>query len=1071
MAGIPLELVEQVSRGNGLVFVGECLTCAAGQGGQLAAWTAELGRRCGLGEPGAGSPLAAFPAVSQLYEDTHGRQALIQFVRDALAQPDGGSSAAHHLLAALSECRIFVTTCLDRRLEEALTTAGRPPVVLVRNVDVAFADEGRTQVYRMRGAADQPDSLVLTEDDCDHFYDDESSISFVLQGYLARCTILFLGYDLADPNFKRLYRRVTANLDGLARRAYFFGTGATPAVNAWCRRHGIQVIETECEPALRELLAQVTARRAPPARPGPVIDAGLAAPPAPAPLPLRPYKLLNYFGPDDTDIYFARERESLLLTSLIHGHRLTILYGASGTGKTSLLLAGVLPRLQAAEPAYIVIYVRPLENPVEAIRRQVQHKLGAEVPAGASTGARPDSGSLAAYLDAAAAQLGHPLVLLLDQFEEFFMRLGDAARAQFIQELGALADARETPVKIVICLREDWLAYMNELRERIPEVFNIDMRLLPLTLEQARRAIVEPVKRVGMDYAPDLVEQLLTDLCQAHQEAATSVDRSLMPPHLQLVCDALYEQVHTAGRTRIEMSDYAAVGEVSGVLANYIEDALRKHPAAERALARNLLIALVSSQSTRYVSDAATAAAAVGTDEATVLAVLQRLVDQRLVRELDEQHFELAHDSLAAAISEWIGDAERQRKQVQEMVRRQEGEWRQNPAFILGGGRFTRVNQLRDELTLTAGETAFILRAALLYDTDVAAWLARLGDEPAQVAALLDALRDPVAPTRQGAAVHLGAYAQPAVSRALAETALADPAAAVRQAAAAATGRAGLAEGMAVLAAAVSADDPQRRTVAGEALAYAVDAAPPMLAFVPRSLRRQLIVRLGRIRLRRHRPQIIGLMLAGAGGGAIGIGGGMAALLTVGSLAAFTRNIWISVAITGVLVFALMGAFIGACIGGGAAVGSTLAFRRPGLGTLLGAMVSGGASFALLIGSLGLMYLDFAGSALLLTGAVALGGGAIALGAVLPALLKAPWWTSCLSGPLGGIVGVGVGGLARYPLFDLGPDAIAPAWLVLAAGGWIGLWLALFIGRRERAAPYLARVLPAVPAARPPALP
>jgi hypothetical protein len=1059
IASVPLELVEQIRRGNGLVFVGESIASSGGQGSELGEWTAELGHRCGLAEP-AGTTATAFHTVSQLYEDTHGRQALVQFVRDEVDQAGSTPREVHRLLASLRECRVFVTTCLDRRLEQALADAGRPPVILVRNLDVAFADEQRTQVYRIRGTPEQADSLVLTEDDCDQFFDDENSISVVLQGYLARCTILFLGYDLADPSFKRLYRRVTANLDGLARRAYLFGNAGAPAVNGWCKRHGIDVIETECEPALRELVAQVAARRT---RPRPEPPDGAAEQRSAPQIVVRPYKLLDYFGPDDTSIYFARERESLLLASLIHGHRLTVLYGGSGTGKTSLLLAGVMPRLEATEPGYLVIYVRLLESPGEAIRRQVRRKLGDHD--------LHDQASLVEFLDRAVALLSHPLVLLLDQFEEFFMRLSDAERMQFIRELGQLNDARDLAVKTVICLREDWLAYMNEVRERIPEVFNVDLRLLPLTPEQARRAIVEPVTRVGMEYSPEVVDRLLLDLCQAHSGAAEGGESSLMPPHLQLVCDALYEHARTQDRVRIEMSDYVAVGEVNGVLANYVEDALRKHPAAQRALARELLVAMVSSQSTRSLADVPTAAAEIGADTATVTEILERLVDQRLVRELDDRQFELAHDSLAVTIAAWIDDARRQRKQVQEMVRRQEREWRQNPAYILGRGRFDRVNLLRDDLNLAQGETVFVLRAALLYDIDVAAWLARLGDPSLQTAALLEALQDPVALIRRGAATHLGAHKHDEqAAQALAQTALSDADPDVRQAAAFAAGRVGLSRGIDIFVAAAA--DGAHRTAAFEALARAVDAAPEMLAFVPVNLRRHLITRLGRIRMHRHRREITGLAAAGAIGGAIGIGAGMAVLMVVGSLPTYRADgIDPSIVVIGALVFAVFGAVIGAALGYCAAVGSTVAFRLPRLGTALGAVLGAALSFVVLISPFGPTDLGFAGAPLVLLAGTAFFGAAVGVGAVLPALLRWPWWSGVGSGAICGSLGIAVCGLAGYPLFGLGAQDNVPAPLVLGAGAWMGLWIAFFVQRREHHVPYLARILPADPEAAPPGLP
>ncbi len=89
-----------------------------------------------------------------------------------------------------------------------------------------------------------------------------------------------------------------------------------------------------------------------------------------------PYKLLDYYEPADETIFFGREQESLLVSELIMAHHLVLLYGASGNGKTSLLLAGVTPRLQQPRGLYEVVYVRLFEQPEQAIRQTVQRRLG-----------------------------------------------------------------------------------------------------------------------------------------------------------------------------------------------------------------------------------------------------------------------------------------------------------------------------------------------------------------------------------------------------------------------------------------------------------------------------------------------------------------------------------------------------------------------------------------------------------------------------------------------------------------------------------------------------------------------
>ena len=79
----------------------------------------------------------------------------------------------------------------------------------------------------------------------------------------------------------------------------------------------------------------------------------------PLPLPERPYKFLDYYEAKDAAIFYGRQQETRQLCALIHAHRLVLLYGASGVGKTSLLLAGAVPRLSRAIPPYKAITYAP----------------------------------------------------------------------------------------------------------------------------------------------------------------------------------------------------------------------------------------------------------------------------------------------------------------------------------------------------------------------------------------------------------------------------------------------------------------------------------------------------------------------------------------------------------------------------------------------------------------------------------------------------------------------------------------------------------------------------------------
>src|SRR5262245_51480105 len=299
MIPIPEELLEQVERGNVLLFVGERLVRDARGEVALDRLAEQLAARSGLDD----GQNYTFAEAAQAYEDEHGRNALIRFLREQLAALGDEPQPVHRLIAGLSQCNILVTTALNRRLERAFDQAKRPLEVVISDDDVPFENETRAQLYKLRGALDRPESLILTEEDHEGFFEDQASISIVLQGYLARKTILFVGYDLDDRNFQRLYRKVTAPLDDLARRAYAFGESPPPQVARWCKRHGISVVEADAAAFLQALVDQLAARVRPVSAPHPqTIELD-------APLPDQPYKLLDYYEAQDTAIFFGRQHE------------------------------------------------------------------------------------------------------------------------------------------------------------------------------------------------------------------------------------------------------------------------------------------------------------------------------------------------------------------------------------------------------------------------------------------------------------------------------------------------------------------------------------------------------------------------------------------------------------------------------------------------------------------------------------------------------------------------------------------------------------------------------------------
>lgn len=733
MISIPEDLLMQFERGNVLLFIGDRLLSDPQGRAVLDELTSELVARTKAED----SDYLSFPAAAQIYEDERGRNSLVQLIRDRLEELGHKPQPVHRMIAALTDCRVLVTTGIDQRLELAFEEAGRPLDVFIDTADVAFDDARYTDLFKLRGSMERPESLILTEDDYEIFFESQENMSVILQGYLARMTLLFVGYDLADPYFRRLYRKVTSSLDNLARRAYAFGVVLSRRVSRWCERHGIEVIDINVATFLEELSSQLASRT----RATSPLSSLLSVTNTYEPLPQRPYKLLDYYNAEDTAIFFGRADETRKLSSMIHAHRLVLLYGSSGAGKTSLLLAGVVPRMEYADPPYKSIYVRALEDPSAVIRRAVQRQL--------SDAELPEDGSLVSFLHIASRLLTTKLLIILDQFEEFYIRLSPQFRATFIQDLAALYDAQDVPVKLVLSLREDWLASISEIEQEIPSVFRNRLRLLPFTREQAHEAIIGPAARLGVRYEGALIERLLDDL-------TGSAGSTIMPPQLQLVCNALYERLKPDEKL-IALATYEKLGGVRGVLQEYLQAELTRLPRDERALAQATLEELVTSQGTKAVKTADALALGLGVDPVMVRPMLEQLVAARLLRTLEREDgvvaYELAHEYLIREID--LGGEAKKRKEAEELIKQEVDNW-QRFGTLLAPDKLAMITDMRQLLRLNAQEQELLLRSCLQVGYEVDYWLERIGDLEQRLDVLISTANSRVAVVRQRAAQVLG---------------------------------------------------------------------------------------------------------------------------------------------------------------------------------------------------------------------------------------------------------------------------------------------------------------------------
>lgn len=302
--------------------------------------------------------------------------------------------------------------------------------------------------------------------------------------------------------------------------------------------------------------------------------------------PVAPYKPLQYFGPDDHSIFFGREEEVSKICSAIQlqerGYsRTSLVYGRAGVGKTSLLRAGLSFHFGA--PRHLTVVLRVTSEPVGLLTTHLRKTLQVKAELG-----------LTSLLNLACQRVPGRVLIILDNFEEFFLRL---TRKQQTQSLELLQDVRahvDPRCYWVIGIREDFLPEVTEIQPYWPDLLRDRHRILGLGAEQAKLALTAAGRQFGFEWEPELLSFLISEL-------AEEGERGVDPHQLQMVAQALTSSanpaanVQRAGDTRtLKFSDLAELGGVPGIYGRFLQSVLQKSLGPQMGLAQQILGCLIS---------------------------------------------------------------------------------------------------------------------------------------------------------------------------------------------------------------------------------------------------------------------------------------------------------------------------------------------------------------------------------------------------------------------------------------------------------------------------------------------
>lgn len=367
---------------------------------------------------------------------------------------------------------------------------------------------------------------------------------------------------------------------------------------------------------------------------------------APAAMP-SPYKGLRPYEEQDRDNFFGRETECRILIDKILANKLTLLFAASGVGKSSLLQAAVLPRLKDPrhEKRDGVYYNDWVSSPLAGLKNQVLEMLQQQsLLENVALPAELREQSLNEFFSFCALFTRQPLVVVLDQFEEFFQYQRHAADFKtFIQQLSAVVTDRDLPITVVIAMREDFALELNAFKPALPTLlFENFYRLERLDQVNARQAIEEPARRVGFRFEPALLEALLKDLAAREQRSLATIPvaeelDTVEPAYLQIVCSQLWEaEQHNPDRS-LRLQIYEGKGRAAGILKNYVEGIIGGFSSGDKKLASKAFDHLITRRGTKMAYTAGDLAQLLGVNGKALAKVLDRLEASRILRRQSRQ--------------------------------------------------------------------------------------------------------------------------------------------------------------------------------------------------------------------------------------------------------------------------------------------------------------------------------------------------------------------------------------------------------------------------------------------------
>jgi WD40 repeat protein len=348
-----------------------------------------------------------------------------------------------------------------------------------------------------------------------------------------------------------------------------------------------------------------------------------------------PFKFLDSYTREDRNIFFGRDNETDEIFRKFYSGKLLLVYGKSGTGKSSIINCGLISRIPSEDIFTINIRCgnKAYGNFVTEIKKYSDKSLSEPIE----------------ILEDIFYEHSKPVALIFDQFEEIFILSDEVERKKLAVDLDEILKSR-LKINVILIIREEYFANLTEFEKFIPGLYSNRVRIEKMSSSAAKEAIVRPCKACNV-VIEDGLEDLVIDQLAWQSEG-------LELTWLQILMDKLYRTAADRDKENpvITNRDLTNLGRIGNVLSDFLDEQLRLM--TDGNIGEAVLKTMISTDGTKKqvrVSDILDSLQNPRTSYThdQIEEILLRLINVRIIKEKDELGFyELRHDAIAARIYE-----------------------------------------------------------------------------------------------------------------------------------------------------------------------------------------------------------------------------------------------------------------------------------------------------------------------------------------------------------------------------------------------------------------------------------